>query len=101
MDISGFDLSGLLADIPARYELWVALLIIGCKLVTVFLPPPQNTSRLNGIYRLVALLGLNIGWATNRLERQASKKGDVSKTEESPKVSTSSKTDAPSSTQTR
>jgi hypothetical protein len=86
VDISGFDLSGLLADIPARYELWMALLIIGCKLVTVFLPPPQNTSRFNGIYRLVALLGLNIGWAANRLERQVSKKVVVPKDGESVKT---------------
>lgn len=96
VDISGFDLSGLLADIPARYELWVALLIIGCKLVTVFLPPPQNTSRLNGIYRLVALLGLNIGWAANRLERQVSKKVVVSKDGEGVKADVTSETAVPS-----
>ena len=96
VDIPGFDLSGLLADIPARYELWVALLIIGCKLVTVFLPPPQNTSRLNGIYRLVALLGLNIGWAANRLERQVSKKAVVSKDGEGVKTDAAPEATGPS-----
>ncbi|WP_418610648.1 hypothetical protein [Gluconobacter cerinus] len=91
VDISGFDLSGLLADIPARYELWVALLIIGCKLITVFLPPPQNTSRFGGIYRVITLLGLNFGWATNRLERQVGKVTSASGSGESVKKDASLK----------
>ncbi|EHH67985.1 hypothetical protein [Gluconobacter morbifer] len=71
MDISSFDMSGLLADIPTRYELWVALFIISCKLVTVFVPPPQEKSFFSGPYRLIAFLGLNIGWAATHLRMSA------------------------------
>lgn len=68
MDLSDFDPSGLLSMIPARYELYVALLIIFCKLVTVFVKPPASGSRWVGLYMFISLIGLNVGWAANHLK---------------------------------
>ncbi|GBD55724.1 hypothetical protein [Gluconobacter wancherniae] len=62
------DLSGFLNEIPARYELWVALFIIACKLITVFVRPPKDSSCLAAAFQFVSLIGLNVGWAANRLE---------------------------------
>lgn len=62
------DLSSLLAYVPAQYALPIAALIIGCKLLTVYVQPPADTSRWAPVYRVVNLIALNIGWATNRLQ---------------------------------
>ncbi|AQS87696.1 hypothetical protein AA101099_2638 [Neoasaia chiangmaiensis NBRC 101099] len=62
------DLSTILAGIPARYELYAALLIIACKVVTIFVRPPDATSRYAPLFRIVSLLAMNIGWAANRLQ---------------------------------
>ncbi|MFT8423140.1 MAG: hypothetical protein ABF665_16795 [Gluconacetobacter sp.] len=62
------DLSSLLAYVPAQYALPIAALIIGCKLLTVYVQPPADTSRWAPVYRAINLIALNIGWATNRLQ---------------------------------
>ncbi|GAJ29087.1 hypothetical protein [Acidomonas methanolica] len=62
------DISTLLAAIPAQFTLYPALLIIACKIVTIFVRPPASTSRWAKIFALVNMLALNIGWATNRLQ---------------------------------
>ncbi|MFW7268847.1 hypothetical protein ACMAUO_12865 [Gluconacetobacter sp. Hr-1-5] len=62
------DLSSLLAYVPEQYALLIAALIIGCKLLTVYVQPPADTSRWAPFYRVVNLVALNIGWATNRLQ---------------------------------
>lgn len=62
------DLSSLLAYVPAQYALPIAALIIGCKLLTVYVQPPADTSRWAPVYRVINLIALNIGWATNRLQ---------------------------------
>ena len=75
-DFSGglaMDLSGFLNDIPARYELWVALFIITCKLLTVFVRPPKDGSPWAMPFQMISLLALNIGWAANRLQTGRSK----------------------------
>ncbi|GBR44595.1 hypothetical protein [Neokomagataea thailandica] len=59
------DLSGILNVIPTHYESWAAFLIIFCKLITVFTPPPEMNSWLYRVYKVISLLGLNVGWATN------------------------------------
>lgn len=73
MDLSDIDLSGILGMIPARYDLYAALLIIACKLTTVFVKPPAAGSRWVGPYTLISLAGLNIGWAANHLKSGHSK----------------------------
>ncbi len=62
------DYSTLLNALPAQYELCVAIFIILCKLVTVFVKPPAATSKLAWLYQIVSLVGLNVGWAANRLQ---------------------------------
>lgn len=62
------DLSSLLGLVPAQYALPIAALIIGCKLLTVYVQPPADTSRWAPVYRVINLVALNIGWATNRLQ---------------------------------
>lgn len=62
------DFSTLLSAVPATYDLYVALFIILCKLVTVFVKPPASTSKVAWLYQIVSLIGLNVGWAANRLQ---------------------------------
>lgn len=60
--------SDLLGLVPAQYALPIALLIILSKVVTVYIQPPADTSRWASVYRVINLVALNIGWATNRLQ---------------------------------
>ncbi|AOX20898.1 hypothetical protein [Kozakia baliensis] len=60
--------SDFLAEIPARYELFIALLVIACKVVTIFVRPPAATSKWAPVFQIVSIIALNIGWATNRLQ---------------------------------
>lgn len=62
------DLSSLLAMVPAKYALPVALFIIVCKLVTVFVRPPASDSVWAKPFQVVTMIALNIGWAANRLQ---------------------------------
>ncbi|CAI9119526.1 hypothetical protein [Brytella acorum] len=61
------DPSLLLAALPERYTLAAALLVIACKIVTVFVQPPPASSRWARVYEIVSAVALNIGWAANRL----------------------------------
>lgn len=58
----------LLNSIPENWALSVALFVIACKIVTVFVRPPAAGSRWVPVYQLVTLIALNIGWAANRLQ---------------------------------
>ncbi|MFT8482729.1 MAG: hypothetical protein ABF689_06930 [Gluconobacter cerinus] len=62
------DYSTLLNALPEKYALCVSAFIILCKLVTVFVKPPAATSKLAWLYQIVSLIGLNVGWAANRLQ---------------------------------
>jgi hypothetical protein len=58
----------ILAAIPQAYTLYAALLILSCKIVTIFIRPPAATSHWAPLFTLVTTIGLNVGWATNRLQ---------------------------------
>ena len=62
------DPSLLLAALPAQYTLCTALLVIGCKVVTVFVRPPAKSSSWAVPYEIISTIALNIGWAANRLQ---------------------------------
>lgn len=62
------NISDFLTAIPANYELYAALFIIACKIVTVLVPPPSATSKFLPVFRVISMLALNIGWATNRIQ---------------------------------
>lgn len=62
------DFSTLLSAVPDKYALYVSAFIIVCKLVTVFVKPPSSTSKVAWLYQIVSLIGLNLGWAANRLQ---------------------------------
>lgn len=62
------DYTTLLNALPDKYALCVSAFIILCKLVTVFVKPPAATSKLAWLYQIVSLIGLNVGWAANRLQ---------------------------------
>lgn len=61
------DFSTILGFVPESCALYVALFIIACKILTVFIRPPATGSRWVTAYQLVSLIALNVGWATNRL----------------------------------
>lgn len=58
----------LLGLVPEKYAMYVSAIIIACKLVTVFVRPPQETSKWAPIFKVVSTIGLNVGWAANRLQ---------------------------------
>lgn len=62
------DVSTLLTALPDSVQGYVALVIIACNLVTVFIKPPAAGSRWVLPYRLISTLALNIGWAKNHLK---------------------------------
>lgn len=62
------DPSLLLAALPAQYTLCTALLVIGCKVMTIFIRPPATTSPWAVPYEIISAIALNIGWAANRLQ---------------------------------
>lgn len=62
------DLSTLLSAVPDKYALYVSVFIVVCKLVTVFVKPPASKAKLAWLYQIVSLIGLNVGWAANRLQ---------------------------------
>jgi hypothetical protein len=62
------DLSSLLDALPPRYSLYCVLPIMLCKLVTVFMPPPDAQSRWAALYRMISVIALNVGWAENRMQ---------------------------------
>lgn len=72
----------ILNAIPAQFALPAALLVIACKLVTVFVRPPAATSVWAIPFQIVTMIGLNIGWAANRL--QVGKTGVMVPREEAP-----------------
>jgi len=61
-------LSALLSALPDTYALYASLFVIACKAVTVFVKPPASTSKVAWLYQIVSLIGLNVGWAANRLQ---------------------------------
>ncbi|MBS4075414.1 hypothetical protein KGY14_09450 [Ameyamaea chiangmaiensis] len=62
------DISFLLSCLPDSDLRYVAFVIVACKLVTVCVPAPADTSRWLPLYRLVNAVALNIGWARNRFD---------------------------------
>jgi len=61
-------LAALLNAVPARFVLPVALFVIACKAVTVFVRPPPATSKWAKPFQIVSMIALNVGWAANRLQ---------------------------------
>ncbi|GBR53956.1 hypothetical protein AA106555_1503 [Neokomagataea thailandica NBRC 106555] len=72
MNGSFVDLATLLNIFPKEYETLLAFFIIFCKLITVLFPPPNNKI-VYSAYRVISVLGLNIGWASNYIESSKSK----------------------------
>lgn len=62
------DLSSLLNTLPDDIGAAIAMFIVACKLITVFVRPPASGSRWQLPYRAISTLALNVGWATNRLQ---------------------------------
>ncbi|WP_019091822.1 hypothetical protein [Komagataeibacter europaeus] len=58
----------LLTEVPTQYDLYVALFIIVCGAATAMIPPPHAGSKWVWAYQLMTTIGLNIGWAENRLK---------------------------------
>ncbi|MCE2574397.1 hypothetical protein [Komagataeibacter sp. FNDCR2] len=60
--------TGLLAFVPEQYAFYVAMLIFACSALSAAVPPPSAQSRWVIAYQVITMIGLNIGWAENRLK---------------------------------
>ena len=68
MDLSSETIAQVVTALPQTVSLVIAIAVIACKVVTVFVQPPAETSKWAPVYRIVNTIGLNIGWAANRLQ---------------------------------
>jgi len=78
------DISTLLGLVPEKYAIFVLALCVACKIITVFVRPPQAGSKLAPIFQVVSALALNVGWAANQL--QVGKTGVMVNREDAPAV---------------
>ncbi|MBE1724165.1 hypothetical protein CO583_04495 [Parasaccharibacter sp. TMW2.1882] len=62
------DISSFFTTLPDGLQNYVALVIILCNLMTVFIRPPAAGSRWILPYRCISTLALNVGWARNHLQ---------------------------------
>lgn len=69
-------IAAVLALVPAQYAICPAGLIVLCAILSAVLTPPADGSRWATAYRLVVLLGANVGWAANRISDAAQAKAE-------------------------
>ncbi|WP_102323845.1 hypothetical protein [Komagataeibacter saccharivorans] len=58
----------LLTEVPDQYTLYAAVFVVACSVAAAIIPPPHAGSRWVVAYQIMTTIGLNIGWAENRLK---------------------------------
>ncbi|WP_086651272.1 hypothetical protein [Acetobacter cibinongensis] len=57
----------LLAQVPEPWDTLVCTIIIVCGALATVIPAPQPQSAWSALYKGIAFVGLNFGWAANHL----------------------------------
>ncbi|MCX2561086.1 hypothetical protein OQ252_06700 [Acetobacter farinalis] len=65
----------LMAYVPEAWNTLICMVIVVCGAVSTVVPVPHAGSFWTGIYKAVSLVGLNFGWAANRLASAPSTSG--------------------------
>ncbi|NHN85819.1 hypothetical protein GOB93_14375 [Acetobacter musti] len=61
-------IAALLGTVPAQYAIYPAAVIILCNVLSASIQPPPPSSRWSLPYKAMTVLGMNIGWAVNRIQ---------------------------------